>query len=88
MRQLSPGDVVHIRDNLRNAHECNSGLLESMKNMAGEWVTIQDYWGSNEGKHCYWIQEDNGYAVWSEDCFDMDSIVDEDESTPDITELI
>ena len=40
MRQLSPGDVVHIRDNLRNAHECNSGLLESMKNMAGEWVTI------------------------------------------------
>lgn len=88
MIQLSPGEVIHVRDDLRNASECAAGLVPSMRNMAGEWVTIQDYWGSHEGQHCYYIQEDNGYAVWSEDCFDMDSIVDEDESTPDITELI
>ena len=88
MRQLSSGDVVHVRDDLRNANTCNSGLLESMKQMAGQWVTIAAYWGSNEGQHCYYILEDNSYAVWSEDCFDMDTVVDEDESTPDITELI
>ena len=88
MRQLSPGDVVHVRDDLCNANTCNSGLLESMKQMAGQLVTIAGYWGSNEGQHCYYIQEDHGYAIWSEDCFDMNSIVDEDESTPDITELI
>lgn len=87
MRQLYPGDVVHIRDNLRNANTCNSGLLPSMKDMAGQWVTIKDYWGKNVGQHCYWIHEDNGRAVWSEDCFDMDAVVDED-VTPDITELI
>ena len=88
MRQLSPGDVVHVRDDLHNASECAAGLISSMKNMAGRWVTIQDYWGCIGLRHCYWVQEDNGRAVWSDDCFDMDSVVDEDESTPDITELI
>lgn len=88
MKQLSPGDVVHIRDDLRNALECNSGLLESMKNMAGALVTIQDYWGSNEGQHCYYIQEDNGYAVWSDDCFDEDAFFAESNQAPDISELI
>ena len=88
MRRLYPGDVVHIRDDLRHANECNSGLLDSMKNMAGQWVTIQDYWGKNIGQHCYWIAEDNGRAVWSEDCFDFDMMQIEDDLTPDITELI
>ena len=88
MRQLSPGDVVHVRDDLCNANTCNSGLLESMKQMAGQWVTISSVWGVNDDQFCYYIYEDNGYAIWSEDCFDFEMMRVDDEKTPDITELI
>lgn len=88
MRQLSSGDVVHVRDDLRNANTCNSGLLESMKQMAGQWVTISSVWGVNDDQFCYYIYEDNGYAIWSEDCFDFEMMLVDDEKSPDITELI
>lgn len=88
MPELHPGDKVYIRDSLRDAKWCNSGLLDSMKRMAGQWVTIASTWGDNEGQHCYYICEDNCYAIWSEDCFDFGMMQIEDDLTPDITELI
>lgn len=88
MPELYPGDKAYVRDSLRYASNCNSGLLESMKQMAGQWVTISSVWGVNDDQLCYYIYEDNCYAIWSEDCFDFNMMRVEDESTPDITELI
>lgn len=88
MPELHPGDKAYIRDSLRDAKSCNSGLLTSMQNMAGQWVTISSIWGTNDDQFCYYIYEDNGYAIWSEDCFDFEKMLVDDEKSPDITELI
>lgn len=88
MPELHPGDKAYIRDSLRDAKSCNSGLLTSMQNMAGQWVTIASIWGTNDDQFCYYIYEDHGYAIWSEDCFDFDMMLVDDEKSPDITELI
>ena len=88
MPELHPGDKAYVIDSLRDAKWCNSGLLESMKQMAGQWVTISSVWDVNDDQFCYYIYEDNGYAIWSEDCFDFEMMRVDDEKTPDITELI
>lgn len=88
MPELHPGDKVYVRDSLRDARNCNSGLLGSMKRMAGQWVTIASKWGEHVGQYCYYILEDDRNAIWSEDCFDFGMIPCEDEKTLDITELM
>ena len=88
MPELHPGDMVYIRDSLKYAQDCASGLINSMKKRAGEWVTISKKWGEHCGQHCYYIHEDGGCAVWSEDCFDFDISFPEENIAPDVSSLL
>lgn len=63
MPELHPGEKAYVSDSLRDAKSCNSGLLESMKQMAGQWVTISSVWGVNDDQFCYYICEDNGPRI-------------------------